>query len=190
MDVPAPRLSKRQRTQARLLACALELFEAQGYEATTVAQIAAAARVTEMTFFRHFSSKEQVLLEDPYDPLIAAAVSGQPVELGPLARAVGGMRTAWRQLPEPDEETTHRRVRIAAATPALRGAVWRNNAATEGLIAEQLIADGADPLRARAAAAAVLAAVMAALFEWASNDGMNLGDAVLAGLDTLESGHD
>ena len=48
----------RERTRARLLAAALDLFARQGYERTTVAQIAAAAGVTEMTFYRHFGSKE------------------------------------------------------------------------------------------------------------------------------------
>lgn len=67
-----------QRTRARLQTAALELFARQGYEATTVAQIAAAAGVTEMTFYRHFGTKDQLLLDDPYDPLMAGAVAAQP----------------------------------------------------------------------------------------------------------------
>src|SRR5665648_542403 len=75
-----------ERTRARLQACALELFTAQGYDATTVEQIATAAGVSHMTFFRHFPTKESVLLEDPYDPLIGEAVRTQPTDLPPLER--------------------------------------------------------------------------------------------------------
>jgi len=96
--------SKTQRTRARLMVAAFELFSRQGYEQTTVAQIAAAAGVTEMTFYRHFGSKVQLLVDDPCDPLIAAAIAEQPVELPPLIRTVRGIRLAWRRLPITDEE--------------------------------------------------------------------------------------
>ena len=49
--------SRTLRTRERILAVALDLFERQGYRATTVAQIADAAGVTSMTFFRHFPTK-------------------------------------------------------------------------------------------------------------------------------------
>jgi AcrR family transcriptional regulator len=84
---------------------------ATGSRNTTVAQIAAAAGVTEMTFFRHFPAKEQVLLDDPYDPLIATAVAEQPRELDPLARTVRGIRREWNQLSEPEGYVVRRRVR-------------------------------------------------------------------------------
>ena len=181
-----PFLSKREQTRSRLLACALDLFERQGYEATTVAQIAASAGVTEMTFFRHFSAKPGVVLDDPYDPVIAAAVAAQPRGMNPVRRTVAAIRVAWSELPEPDGESVRRRVRIVSETPSLRGAVWQNNAATERLIAGQLVADGADPLPAKAAAAAVLAAVAAALFEWADHDELDLPSAIAVALNTLD----
>ena len=49
------------RTQARILETALDLFERQGYNATTTAQIADGAGVTQMTFFRHFPTKAALL---------------------------------------------------------------------------------------------------------------------------------
>jgi hypothetical protein len=55
------------------------------------------------------------LLDDPYDPVMATCVAAQPRSLAPLARAVAGVRDAWRQLPEPEGRTVGRRVRIAAA---------------------------------------------------------------------------
>ncbi|GAA3583527.1 hypothetical protein GCM10022419_076620 [Nonomuraea rosea] len=53
---------KKRRTREALVAAAVELFQRQGYEATTVAQIAAAADVSTRTFFLHFGTKEDVVL--------------------------------------------------------------------------------------------------------------------------------
>lgn len=164
----------------------MELFEAQGFEQTTVAQIADAAGVTEMTFFRHFASKESVVLADPYDPAIADAIAGQPADDAALVRAVGGVRHALSGLTEPESELVRRRVRIIAGSAALRASSAGANAATEARIADQLIADGAPALTARAAAAAVLAALTAALFEWARDEALSLAAAIEVALRTLE----
>ena len=181
---PGP--SKRERTHARLQTVALELFERQGFDGTTVAEIADAAGVTPMTFFRHFRSKGHVLLDDPYDPLIGAAVGGQPHDLHPLGRVTGAVRESWGSLPEPTSDTQRRRVRVVADTPAVWGEMQASNLRTEQLIVEQLVADGTDRLAARAAAAAVLAALAAALFEWARDDTGSIGDAVDRALGVLE----
>ena len=190
MTTTAAPPSKTQRTRARLMAAAFELFARQGYEQTTVAQIAAAAGVTEMTFYRHFGSKVQLLVDDPYDPLIAKAIGEQPAELPPLIRTVRGIRLAWRRLPITDEEPVRERVAIAAATPSLLPALRASTAATEKAISEQLVADGADPTEAAVAAAAAMAALMTGLIRWAVTDGGALGAAVERSLDVLEAGND
>ncbi|SEE22448.1 TetR/AcrR family transcriptional regulator [Ruania alba] len=174
------------RTRARLAACALELFEQHGYDATTTAQVAAAAGVSEMTLFRHFPAKERLVADDPYDPAIAEAVAAQPTSLPPLARATAGVRTAWAALPEPDTEELRRRVRIAAHTPSLTAALYANTRATEEAITEALVSGDVPRERARIAAAATLAALTTALLHWAETDGGTLGDAVLGALDVLD----
>lgn len=181
-------MSKRERTRERLAEAALTLFERQGFQETTVAQIAEAAGVTEMTFFRHFRAKHQVLFDDPYDPLIADAVAAQPPDLDPLRRAAGGLWSAWSRVPEPDGDTVRRRVRIVAGTPSLRGEMWRNNGETERLIAEQLVRDGAGQLPAKVAAAATLAGVTAALLEWSGSRDAPLAEAVRTALETVAGG--
>lgn len=178
--------SRSERTRARLIASALELFEGQGFDRTTVAQIAAAAEVTEMTFFRHFASKELVVLTDPYDPAIADAVAAQPVGDAPVVRAVRGVRQALHGLSEPESALVRRRVRIIARSPSLRARSIEVNAATERLIGDQLIAGGTPSLAARAAAAAVLAVLTAALFEWARDEQLSLSVALETALCTLE----
>ena len=178
--------SRHERTHARLIDCALDLFESRGFEQTTVAQIAAAAGVTQMTFFRHFPSKELAVLADPYDPVIADAVGARPSEEVALSRAVRGVRHAVAGLSQIESQLLRRRVRIIADSPTLRASSTSLNARTEARIADRLIADGADPLAGRVAAAAVLAALTAALYEWADDDGLRLATAIEVALHTLE----
>ncbi|HEX5812438.1 MAG TPA: TetR family transcriptional regulator, partial [Pseudonocardia sp.] len=56
----------------------MRLFRDRGYAATTVDDIAAAAEVSRSTFFRYFPSKEDVVLFDDVDPLMAEAFAEQP----------------------------------------------------------------------------------------------------------------
>ena len=177
---------KAARTRARLLAAALELFAEQGYDATTVAQIAERVGVTEMTFYRHFGSKDQLIVSDPYDPLIAAAVAAQPVDLPPLVRAARGVRAAWEGQPLDDDEALRQRIALGAATPSLLPAIRAGTAATEAAIAEQLVLGGTDPLDAAVCAAAVMGALMTALLGWPSHEGATLGSHILRALDLLE----
>ncbi|MHA6763510.1 TetR family transcriptional regulator [Streptacidiphilus sp. PAMC 29251] len=71
----SPRKVTAQRQQMRqdLAAAAMELFANQGYEETTVDQIAAAAGVARRTFFRYFRSKEEAIFPDHDDTLIRVA---------------------------------------------------------------------------------------------------------------------
>ncbi|UFU04877.1 TetR/AcrR family transcriptional regulator [Ruania halotolerans] len=188
MDGSAGPSGRAERTRHRLAVCALELFERHGYDATTTAQIAAAAGVSEMTLFRHFAAKERLIADDPYDPLIAEAVAAQPATLPPLARIVAGLRGAWAALPEPETSEVRRRVRIAARTPSLAAAMHANTRATEDAIVSALAAGGVKKVPARIAAAAALAALMAALLEWAETDHGTLADAVAGALDVLDGG--
>jgi AcrR family transcriptional regulator len=55
---------KKRQTRELLAETAIRLFGEQGYEQTTVAQIASAADVATKTFFNHFPSKEDVLFAD------------------------------------------------------------------------------------------------------------------------------
>lgn len=177
---------RHRRTHERLIECALDLFETHGFEQTTVAQIAAAAGVSEMTFFRHCATKERAVLTDPYDPAIADAIGARPTVEPPLIRAVGGIRQALAGLSEPESGLVRRRVRVIASSPALRIASAGAHAATEQRIAGELMAGGASRLAARAAAAAVMAALTSALLEWAGEENLTMRAAIEVALHTLE----
>ena len=105
---PAPRRErKKQQTRQALIDAALELFEAKGYEHTTVREITDAVDVSERTFFRYFASKEDLALSfvrDGADALLAA-LTARPSEEEPLTalrRAFGdslGQITGDREKP-------------------------------------------------------------------------------------------
>ena len=61
----------------------------QGYEATTVEQIADAAEVSSSTFFRYFPAKEDTVLTDEYDEITVASPRAQPPELSPATTLIG-----------------------------------------------------------------------------------------------------
>lgn len=88
------RARQRAETRERLQRSALELFRRDGFDATSVAEIAAGAGVTERTFFRHFPSKEAVLFQDYESRLewFSAALAVRPLDepaLESVAVAVG-----------------------------------------------------------------------------------------------------
>lgn len=177
-------------TRRSLQAQALRLFEEQGYERTTVTQIAAAAGVSHMTFFRNFPTKEDVVLDDPYDPLLADAVGAQPPELPALERVRLGLLATLEGLRSDDFDAESRqRLRLATSVPALRARIWENMARTQDAVVEVLVTQEVEPAVAEASVGAVLGAMTSGLLHWGSSgtpaDGSRLADALEAALDVL-----
>ncbi len=174
---------------------ALRLIAERGYERTTVEQIAGAAGVSHMTFFRYFPTKESVVLDDAFDPALAAAVTAAPSDLPPLLRACRGLRTAVEQLELPDQEQVRARVRIGAGTPTLVAGMWANTVATQDVVA-QALAPGQESepgLPERVAAAAAVAALTTAVLAWSlGDDEESLAGRLVQALDVLdpEGSHD
>lgn len=159
-------MGRSEQTRERLRAAALSLFVEHGFDATTVNQVAAAAGVSHMTFFRHFAAKEDVVLDDPYDEVIVEVVLAQDRRLPALERVRLGIAAAWAALPEPTAAETHARVALISGHRGLMSRAWENNRHTGELVSGALVADGVDPLEAAVATAACLAALMEALLQW------------------------
>lgn len=185
-----PRSARAEATRERLRAAALDLFTRQGFDETTVEQVAAAAGVSHMTFFRHFPTKESVIVEDPYDPLIAEAVRAQPADLDPFERVRRGVLAAWTAAPIEVDAETRTRIALMARHPSLRAEAWENTRETERVVAEALVEAGTPPFDAAVAAGACMGAVMAALLDWATatSGDRALGDAVVHSLELLGRG--
>ena len=94
------RQRKKARTRAAIREQALRLFGDQGFDATTVEQIAAAAEVSPSTFFRYYPAKEDVLAGDGVDALAVEAIAAQPPGLGPLAAVRAALASALCSLTE------------------------------------------------------------------------------------------
>ena len=104
---PAPlRERRRLETSAALVAAAHELFVRQGYDATTMDDIADAAVVSRRTLFRYFPTKEDLVFSDEDGMLgvVSDALAAAPAELTPLASAAWACRALARYLQPRREE--------------------------------------------------------------------------------------
>jgi len=175
-------------TRHRIQEAALRLFEERGFDGATVADVAAAAGVSHMTFFRHFPTKEDVVLDDPYDPMLAAAVAAQPAALPPLERVRRGLLGTLAQIGSDDfDRESRQRLRLAAQTAAVRARLWENMARTQAAVVDVLVEQGVRSGTAEAAVGACLGAVTSALLHWgqAGAGGPSLADAVADALEVL-----
>ncbi len=164
----------------------MRLFAARGYDHVTVEEVARAAGVSHMTYFRHFPTKVSVLLDDPYDPVIGDMVARTDPALPPMQRIRQSLLAAWAHVEEPDDEITRARFRILVQHEDLVAHAWSNNRKTEQVIVDALTATGVPLLGARIATGAVMGAMMAALIDWGEHeDSGPLGDRVRLALEHL-----
>jgi AcrR family transcriptional regulator len=139
---PGLRERKKQRTRSMLIDAAVKLCDQQGFERTTVDQIAAVADVSPRTFSRYFATKDAVILAliDDMVDAIAVQLERQPAgltELEALLAAHIAMVRATASAP-PDGFTIDRlktTARIVNSSPALRLAAseFRTNSVTHAL---------------------------------------------------------
>lgn len=103
----------------RLVMAAVDLFNEQEYDATTVAQIAERAGLTRSTFFRHFSDKRELLVagQETLSRLLAQGITEAPPDAGPLAAVASGLTQACRSMGPRNRELGPRlKTAIAAST--------------------------------------------------------------------------
>jgi AcrR family transcriptional regulator len=186
---PDWRQRKRTATRDRIRATALRLFGEQGYDATTVEQIAAAAGVSHMTFFRYFPAKEDVALSDSYDPMIAALVEQTPATWPLIQRIRTALLQGLGQVYDADRDTLLAQNKLIVSTPALRERLWADQMTTQQLILQALGESQHDPqpsLKTRVTVAACLAAATTAILAWVENKGTaELPDLINQAFDAL-----
>jgi AcrR family transcriptional regulator len=101
---------------------ALDLFEARGFAAVTVEEVAAAADVSPPTIYRHFGSKERLVQWDEYDPMMLAAIGGRMAEMPPLPAIRAGLLAALDRLDADESGRIMRRARLVRKHPELQAA--------------------------------------------------------------------
>src|SRR5579875_3133576 len=80
----------------RLVVAAVDLYAEQGYDATTVAQIAERAGVTKSTFFRYFPDKRALLSagQETLSRLLTEGIADAPADASPLEAVAAGLERA------------------------------------------------------------------------------------------------
>jgi AcrR family transcriptional regulator len=161
---------KKRERRRRIEDVALDLFERQGFDATTIDQISAAADIAPRTFFSYFATKDDVVLADYAERLdrILHELDRRPGDEPPWAalRASFGV-VASDYVAEADRLT--RRFTIMAATPSVYArnlhlqAGWEH--ALSHHLATRLEASPTDP-EPHLLAATALAAMRASLQHW------------------------
>jgi AcrR family transcriptional regulator len=176
------REQRRAETQRTIQAHAVRLFTEHGYDATTVTDVAEAAGVSPMTVYRHFPTKEDLVLVDQNGRLVAERIIASSTAQ-PLVRRIGSaLMDSAATLTSgghgddltANEQFLLARLRLMISTPALRAKHLDSHYALQQAIVDALGGDAADPdtaFHAHAAASACLAAMHTALVRWAEDDG-------------------
>jgi AcrR family transcriptional regulator len=168
------RARKKVQTRLALARAAMQLFEERGYAATTVDDIAAAANVSRRTFFRYFSTKEEVFIVDPEGKLAAlhvALADGPPDEptIAALRRGVVALVGAYFE-----PELIRVEARVALREPVVAAAGLAYQVRWEDALAQEVAADlGADlrrDPRPRIVAHTTVAILRAGVSQWIQGD--------------------
>jgi AcrR family transcriptional regulator len=123
-DRPPPGLRERKKTKTRFAIQqeALRLFREQGYQATTVEQIAEAAEVSPSTVFRYFPTKDALVLTDDYDPIMVERFQAQPAGISVVSAFRKALRETFQDMPPQQVEAAAERNALVMEVPELRAA--------------------------------------------------------------------
>ncbi|GAA1904644.1 TetR family transcriptional regulator [Streptomyces durmitorensis] len=139
---PGLRERKKQRTRDALLRAALELFTTKGYEETTVDEIAEAVDVSQRTFFRYFTNKEETAfaVQEMVEQRFVETLRERPADETPFVALRGAVIGAWDAMGRSIEEVVpvelHMRTyQMIESTPSLLAAHLRRSIEMEEEIA-------------------------------------------------------
>ena len=190
-STPGLRERKKARTRAAIQRHALRLFREQGYDTTSVSQIAEAAEVSESTFFRYFPTKEDVVLWDEYDPRIVEVFHAQPPELSPIAALRAAFREVLAQISEAEQADQRERMALMLSVPPLRAMLVDQIGGPMRLLAElvgERVGRRPDDPGVRVVAGAVLGVGLAVMFAWAEDPNADMVALVDDAMARLEAG--
>lgn len=185
------RARRRRRLANEIELVALRLFAEHGVEAVTVDDIAAATDISRRTFFRYFSSKDEILAGNPerHQEIVHAALESASVEATSAALVRDVLLALTRDFDEHREAMLLRK-RIAAKSPgALSQSQGRTTALVDSIVdavATRMDVDPETDLRPHVYVHAGLGALQAALRIWFSdNAGASLSALASEALDLI-----
>ncbi|MBV9684103.1 MAG: TetR family transcriptional regulator, partial [Solirubrobacterales bacterium] len=153
----------------RLAQAALALYGENGFENTTVAEIAERAGLTERTFFRHFADKREVLFAggSALQELIVSVVADAPDSQAPIDAAAAGLEAAGEQFfVQERRDFSRQRQAVIASNPELQERELTKLASLSTAIAEALRRRGVDDPAATLAAEVAIAVFRTAFERW------------------------
>ncbi|GGK66278.1 TetR/AcrR family transcriptional regulator [Streptomyces flaveus] len=168
---------KKLKTRIAIRNATYELIEEQGYDATTVEQIADRAEVSPSTVFRYFPTKEDIVLTDEYDPLAEELLRARPEDESLLdsMRFIirQSMSMAIADAPTFAEREMKLRLRLMTEIPAVRSRVMESMSVTSRLmcraIAERTGRHEND-LEVRVYTMGLMGALLEAAIYWTEHD--------------------
>jgi AcrR family transcriptional regulator len=167
-EQPGLRERKRADTHARIHQAALALFSRQGFEATTLDDIATAAGVSRRSLFHYFGSKEDIVLSTKAGlaELIEAAIQRRPTDEPLLAMAEHALTDMAQDFQGPEARAL---ARLIHDTPALKAGDHAKYEMLEHRLAAALIAQKRlppDDLQARVVATTAIGVLRMATETW------------------------
>ena len=174
----------------RLTQAALELFIEQGYDDTTVAQIAERAGLTKSSFFRHFPDKREVLFagQDAFLRLPADAIAAAPAGAPPLEAVAAGLDALAGVFTRERHPFASRRQLVIAANSELQEREALKRADFASAMRRALRRRGVEEPTATLAAELGVLAFRAAFIRWAApgND-REFGELAIQALQELQA---
>ena len=176
----------------RLVVAAVDLFTEQGYDATTVAQIAERAGVTRSTFFRHFSDKREVLVagQETLSRLLAEGIADAPAGASPLEAVAAGLERASSEMGPVNRELGPRRKAAGAASTELQERDALKSVGLASAMTAALVARGVPDPTAHLAGELGVLAFKRGYAQWSEgdrSDGKGLAEHALAALNDLRT---
>ena len=174
------RARKKQKTREAIQRAALRLFTRQGYDETTVEDIAAAAEISPSTFFNYFPTKEDVVLYDMYDPIAIGMVLNQPQD-EPLPSVARRVLQGLGEIFEADKEAILARGKIMMAVPELRSRMWDQIEQTQQIFVNALArrtGRKATDFELRVVTRSFIGAMYEAAMEWFRSNGRERLDVI------------
>ncbi|MFE6625262.1 TetR/AcrR family transcriptional regulator [Streptomyces sp. NPDC008086] len=191
-----PQLGLRERkkikTRTAIREATYALIKEQGYDATTIEQIAERAEVSPSTVFRYFPTKEDIVLTDELDPILLEELRRRPADEPWMESLRFVMRLAIIGALREEPEALRLRSHLLVQVPAVRSRMLESMSVTGRMLAEA-IADRThmprDSFEVRVFTMSLIGGLSEISLYWAENDYEDdLQDLLERALTVIENG--